>query len=600
MPSVTFDRDAARRKYAAERDKRVRSDGNQQYVRLGGEFEDYLTDPYTPFVERDPVTDHVTFAFIGAGFAGLLTGARLKEAGVEDVRIIDKAGDFGGTWYWNRYPGAMCDTASLVYMPLLEETGYMPTEKYAHGPEIWEHCRRIARQYGLYENALFHTSVTSLSWDETGCYWRIGTDRGDFFTAQFVGIGLGPLNVAKLPRLLGIRSFQGHAFHTSRWDYAYTGGTPVGRPLDKLTDKRVAIIGTGATAVQCVPEVARTARELYVFQRTPSSIDARDNGPIEPEWFKTIATPGWQKRWIENFTLNWEGVSGLTSEEIEDLVQDGWTDLGRRMRQALTGVPREELTPERLQEAYEAADFAKMDAIRSRVDALLDDPVTAANLKAWYRQLCKRPCFHDEYLQAFNRPNVHLIDTDGRGVERISSRGVVAAGKEYEIDLIIYATGFEYGTEFTGRAGFDMIGRRGIRLSEHWAKGIRTLHGLHVHNFPNAYFVQLAQGASLGSNVPHNFVDASQTIATVVSHAMKSASRVVEASEEDEHEWVSSLVPRSIGGGDECTPGYYNNEGMPLDPALNQALGYPKGPTAFFKLLDEWRNNGRFEGLVFE
>ncbi len=323
-----IDKDALRQKYLEERDKRLRPDGNEQYLRIAGQLAHYLEDPYTPFVERAPKTDHVTFAFVGGGFAGLVTGARLVEAGVTDVRIVEKGGDFGGTWYWNRYPGAQCDTASMVYMPLLEETGHRPTEKYAHAPEILEQCRRIGTQFGLYDNALFHTEVTDLTWEAAHSRWRIRTNRGDSFTAQFIGMGTGPLHVPKLPGIPGIESFKGHSFHTSRWDYAYTGGDPSGAPLDKLADKRVAIIGTGATAVQCVPHLARACRELLVFQRTPSSVDVRANVPIDPEWFAQIATPGWQQRWLENFTANQAGF-GMAEE---DLVQDGWTDLSRRIR----------------------------------------------------------------------------------------------------------------------------------------------------------------------------------------------------------------------------------------------------------------------------
>jgi thioredoxin reductase len=320
-----IDKAALRQKYLAERDKRLRSDGNNQYLRLTGVFADYLQDPYTEVKPRPPCTDHVTFAFIGGGFAGLVTGARLVEAGVTDVRIIEKGGDFGGTWYWNRYPGAQCDTASMIYMPLLEETGHMPSEKYAHAPEILAHCQRIGRQYGLYDKALFHTEVQSLVWQADQQRWRITTQRGDDFTARFVGMGTGPLHVPKLPGIPGIEGFKGHAFHTSRWDYAYTGGDPLGAPLDRLADKRVAIIGTGATAVQCIPHLARACKKLYVCQRTPSSVDVRANAPIDPAWFSGIATPGWQQRWLENFTDNQAG-GGAT----EDLVQDGWTDLSRQ------------------------------------------------------------------------------------------------------------------------------------------------------------------------------------------------------------------------------------------------------------------------------
>ncbi|SDL32295.1 Predicted flavoprotein CzcO associated with the cation diffusion facilitator CzcD [Nonomuraea maritima] len=587
---------ALRRKYREERDKRLRPDGNDQYIRLTGRFAHYLDDPYTPVTERDPKTDHVTVAFIGGGFAGLVTGARLKEAGVEDVRIVEKGGDFGGTWYWNRYPGAQCDTASFVYMPLLEETGHMPSEKYAHGPEILEHCRRIGKHYGLYDNALFHTEVLDLTWDERRSRWTIRTNRGDAFTAQFVAMGIGPLHVPKLPGIPGIDDFAGHSFHTSRWDYAYTGGDPTGAPLDGLADKRVAVIGTGATAVQCVPHLARACKELYVFQRTPSSVDVRDNHPIDPEWFATIATPGWQQRWLENFTANQAG--GLADD---DLVMDGWTDIARRYRSRIRAIPPEELNQAAMLAAFEDADFEKMEEIRARVDSVVRDPETARALKAWYRQLCKRPCFHDEYLQAFNVPGTHLVDTDGEGVTRITERGVVAAGREYEVDCIIYASGFEVGTDYTRRAGYDLVGRDGVTLSEHWADGMRTLHGIHVHGFPNAFLVQPTQGANLISNIPHNLTEAGRTIAAVVKHALDHGNAQVEPSKEAEDGWVELLLTGAgpLLGSPDCTPGYYNNEGQ--DPGRKGRLnvGHPHGAMAYFAYIDGWRRSGDFTGLQF-
>lgn len=601
MAIAEIDKEALRRRYDEERDKRLRSDGARQYIGMTGRFAHFLEDPYQPVVDRPPVTDDVTFAFVGGGFAGLLVGAGLKKAGVEDVRILDRAGDFGGTWYWNRYPGAMCDTASLVYMPLLEETGHMPSEKYAHGPEILEHCRRIGRHFGLYDHALFHTEVTGLAWDADRRRWVVTTDRGDRFTAQFVGIGTGPFPVPKLPGLEGIDDFEGHSFHTSRWDYAYSGGDPSGTPMELLADKRVAIVGTGATAVQCVPELARTAQELFVFQRTPSSVDVRGNGPLDPEWFASIATPGWQQRWLENFTANWEGITGRPADDLEDLVQDGWTDLARRVRAVLATIPPGELSLERALEAYEDADFAKMEEIRARVDALVEDPRTAAALKAWYRQLCKRPCFHDEYLQAYNRPNVHLVDTDGKGVERITARGVVANGVEHPVDCIVYGSGFATSWGFdTDSARFDLVGRGGRRLSEHWRDGMRTLHGLHVNGFPNAFVVQLPQGAYLVSNVPHNFVESAKTVAAVVSHVRRNGYRVAEATAAAEREWVTFLMENGRTFGNEtCTPGYYNNEGQPRGERERHIVGYPGGASAFFALMEEWRSAGTFEGLAF-
>ncbi len=594
---TTTDIDSLKQKYAQERAKRLRPDGNAQYLQLKDQLAHYLDDPYTPLVERAPKTDHVTVAFIGGGFAGLVTGARLKEAGVDDVRIIEKGGDFGGTWYWNRYPGAQCDTASFVYMPLLEETGHMPTEKYAHAPEILEHCQRIGKQYGLYDNALFHTEVTDLEWDSGRSAWIVRTNRGDEFTAQFLAMGTGPLHVPKLPGIPGIESFQGHSFHTSRWDYHYTGGDPQGAPMENLADKRVAIIGTGATAVQCIPHLARACGELFVFQRTPSSVDVRANRPTDPEWFAEIATPGWQQRWLENFTAIQTG--GLAEE---DLVMDGWTDLARRVRDKIMSLPPEDFTPEGMMAAFEDSDFEKMSEIRARVDGIVEDPETAEGLKAWYRQLCKRPCFHDEYLQAYNEPSTHLIDTDGKGVERITEDAVVVAGVEYPVDCIIYASGFEVGTDYTRRAGYDATGLDGRTLSEHWIDGMRTKHGMHVHGFPNLFIVQVSQGANLISNVPHNFVEGGKTVALMVSHALDNGHREIEVTKEAEDAWMELLLggPNlGIIGSADCTPGYYNNEGQPGGVGREWFVGYPGGATAYFQYIDAWRSKGDFEGLEF-
>jgi cyclohexanone monooxygenase len=601
--SPALDRQALRAKYRQERDKRLRPDGSGQYVRLAGQLSHYLTDPYTERKPREPRRDHVAFAFIGGGFAGLVTSARLVEAGVRDVRVIEKGGDFGGTWYWNRYPGAQCDTASFVYMPLLEETGHMPSEKYARGPEILEHCRRIGRQYGLYDQALFHTEVTALAWNPAQARWNVRTHRGDEFTAQFVGVGPGGLHVPKLPGIPGLETFQGHSFHTSRWDYGYTGGDPSGAPLSKLADKRVAIIGTGATAVQCVPHLAAACKELFVFQRTPSSVDVRNNQPTDPAWFATIATPGWQQRWLENFTANQTGAAAAA-----DLVMDGWTELTRRIRERIAQLPPAERTPQKMLQAFEDSDFEKMDQIRSRVDTIVHDHETAQKLKAWYRQLCKRPCFHDEYLQAYNNPRTHLIDTDGKGVERITERAVVVAGKEYEVDCIIYASGFEVGyavgdtdlgTVATDRMGFDPVGRDGVPLSRHWASGMRSKHGIHVHGVPNLFLVQPTQGANLISNVPHNLTESGKTIAVIVKHVLERGLRSVEVSKAAEDAWLELLLSgagRMLGSRD-CTPGYYNNEGQPPGPAARLNVGYPQGASMYFRYLERWRSSGAFEGL---
>jgi len=597
--SEPIDHEALRAKYRSERDKRLRADGNEQYLQPVGRFASLLEDPYTARVERVPLTDEVTVAVIGGGFSGLVTGARLRQAGIDDVRIIEGGGDVGGAWYWNRYPGAMCDTAAMVYLPLLEETGHMPTQKYVFAPEIFAHARRIATHFGLYDNALFSTQVTSLEWDEPTSRWIIHTDRGDRIRARFVSMGTGPLHRPKLPGIPGIETFAGPSFHTSRWDYGFTGGDPAGSPMTNLADRRVGIIGTGATAVQCIPRLARDCKELFVFQRTPSSIDIRNNHEIDPEWFGTLE-PGWQQKWLVNFaTLQTGGFAD------EDLVKDGWTDISKRIRDrviANMAAGGAGFGPEAMLKAYEDSDDEKMIEIRARVDAIVGDPATAEALKPWYRQLCKRPCFHDEYLQAYNEPGAHLVDTDGKGVERIDETGVWVGGVHYELDCLIFASGFEVGTETARRSGFETTGRDGLTLTERWAEGMQSLHGIHVHGFPNLFIVGPSQGANLISNITQNLTEAGETIATIIAHGLATGAEQIEVDPAAEQDWVRLLEgnPRAFIGSPDCTPGYYNNEGRPIGrrERLNGS-GYPDGAVAYFQYIDQWRDSGEFAGLEF-
>ncbi|MEO8811309.1 MAG: NAD(P)/FAD-dependent oxidoreductase [Caulobacteraceae bacterium] len=587
-----FDPASLKARYRAERDRRLRGDGNQQYREIAGQFAHYLDDPYvTPGFARAPLFDEVEVVVIGGGFGGLLAGARLRQAGVHDIRVIEKGGDFGGTWYWNRYPGAACDVESYIYLPLLEEIGYLPVEKYSRAPEILAHSRAIGEKFDLYRNACFQTEVTDLAWDEAAARWIVSTNRGDAMRARFVVMANGPLHRPKLPGIPGVETFAGHSFHTSRWDYAYTGGDSSGG-LTGLADKRVGIIGTGATAVQCVPHLGAAARELFVFQRTPSSIDVRANRPTDPDWAASLE-PGWQKARMDNFNIL---VSGGFQEE--DLVADGWTDIIRNLLLLARTRPEGGAAGAGGGDLLQLADFRKMEQIRARVDASVEDIATAEALKPWYNQFCKRPCFHDDYLATFNRPNVHLVDTAGRGVDEITPKGVVVAGREYPLDCLIYATGFEVGTAYTRRSGYEVHGRGGRTLTGKWADGVATLHGMHTREFPNLFiFSNMQSGFTV--NFPHMMDEQSRHMAWIVGQCADRGVRTVEASQAAEEAWVETIVSLAVMRqkfAEECTPGYYNNEGKPSPLAVRNGF-YGAGPVAFAKLLEDWRAEGTLAGL---
>jgi len=590
---LPFDPDALRARYRQERDKRLRPDGNDQYREITGALSGYLDDPHVePGFAREALDEEPLVAIIGGGFSGMLAAVRLLEAGIDDLRVIETGGDFGGTWYWNRYPGVQCDIESYIYLPLLEELGYVPKEKYSYGPEIRAHAQAIGRHYGLYEKALFQTRLVGMRWDEASARWILSTSREDRIAARFVVMALGPLSRPKLPGIPGIESFEGHSFHTSRWDYAYTGGDTRGN-LTGLRGRRVGLIGTGATAVQCVPHLGEWAEHLYVFQRTPSSIDVRGNRPTDPEWAKALE-PGWQQRRIDNFSIL---VSGGFQEV--DLVSDGWTDIIRNLSGLADTSGGLGGSPEELAAKVELADFQKMEQIRARVDSLVKDPTTAEALKPWYRQFCKRPCFHDDYLPTFNRPNVTLVDTGGKGVERIGRSAVVVAGRAYEVDCLIYATGFEVGTDYTRRAGCEIVGREGLSLTSKWAKGVSTFHGLQSRGFPNCFFMGGIQ-SGVTPNFTELYTEQSRHIAYVIERGLGRGARVIETSEQAEADWVRAIFESAAFSQDfqlSCTPGYYNNEGRPGEGPGWFGGNYGGGAKAFFEILSKWRDREDLAGL---
>ena len=590
-----FDPDALAQRYAAERDKRIRADAEAQFVQLSHDSpftNKYLEDdPYCKALDRAPLKDQREVIVIGGGWVGMLTAARLVEAGISDVRIVESGGDFGGTWYWNRYPGAQCDIESYSYLPLLEETGYVPKLRFSYASEIYEHAQRIGRHFDLYKDAVFQTWVTELRWLEDESMWLVATNRGDEMRARHVCLGTGPANRPRLPGIPGVGKFKGHSFHTCRWDYDYTGGGPDGG-LTGLADKTVAIIGTGATAVQCVPALGEGAKQLYVFQRTPSSVDVRNNAETDPEWAKNLK-PGWQKERQKKF-----GEAFLGGPIDPAFADDGWTRLTRNVTE-LTNQ-----TAGKVPGLLQIADFKTMEEIRGLVDDTVKDPDVAEKLKAYYNQFCKRPTFNDFYLDTFNRPNVELVDVSAtQGVEAITENGIIANDKEYAVDCIVYASGFEITSSYERRLGIPIFGIGGESIYEHWREGMRTMHGLMVSGFPNLFLCGGGFVFQLGANYAHGIdVQAGHvayTITELGSRGVKAANVSITA----EERWIADQLETKGGGfvlggsPDTCTPGYYNQEGTTQRYRDVRRETYSKGVGAYMKLLRQWREDGKLEGL---
>ena len=590
-----FDPEVLSQRYASERDKRIRNDAEEQFEQLSHDSpfaNKYLeSDPYCKTSDRSPLKDRCEVIVVGGGWVGMLTAARLNQAGIADIRIIESGSDFGGTWYWNRYPGAQCDIESYSYLPLLEETGYVPKLRFSYASEIYEHAQRIGKHFDLYKSAVFQTWVTEILWLEDECLWLIKTNRGDEMLARHVCLGTGAANRPRLPGIPGIEKFRGHSFHTCRWDYDYTGGGPEGG-LIGLADKTVAIIGTGATAVQCIPALGESAKQLYVFQRTPSSVDARNNAETDPEWASNLK-PGWQKDRQKKF-----GEAFLGGPIDPAFADDGWTRLTRNVAELANQ------TGGKLPNLLQMADFKTMEEIRGIVDDTVRDPEIAEKLKAYYNQFCKRPTFNDFYLDTFNRRNVELVDVSAtRGVEKITENGIVASGKEYCVDCIVYASGFEITSSYERRLGIPVFGIGGKSIYDHWQGGMRTMHGLMVSGFPNLFLCGGGFVFQLGANYAHGIdVQAEHvayTISELTSRGVKSANVTFEA---EEH-WIADQLETKGGGfvlggaSETCTPGYYNQEGTTKRYRNVRRETYSKGVGAYIKLLREWRKNGELQGL---
>ncbi|KAF3011718.1 hypothetical protein E8E14_009876 [Neopestalotiopsis sp. 37M] len=590
--SLGFDPEVLSKRYAAEKNARLEPGHKSTYRHaLKSGLSHFLDDPWSDSrIIRDPVIATHEAVIVGGGYGGLLMAVRLLEAGINDILIVEKGSDFGGTWYWNRYPGAQCDIESYIYMPLQEELGYVAKEKYARGPELYQHARNIGNKYNLYDKTLFQTEVKSFKWEDEASIWTVETQRGDKLQAQWIIPAAGPLHTPKFPGVPGIEDFEGASFHTCRWDYNYSRGTHYGN-LTGLSDKRVAIVGTGASAIQVVPRVGEWAKHLYVFQRTPSSVDVRNNRATDPDWARSLK-PGWQQARMDNFNCI---VSGVPTDV--DMVKDKWTEISRAVAGGF-GAGDDTVDVAQLAAKMQLADYQQMEKIRARVQHLVKDPDAAEALKPWYNQFCKRPCFHDEYLQTFNRPNVTLVNTHGRGVEAVTKKGIIANGKEIELDCIIYATGFEWQQEWSHQTGTQIYGRKGLTITEKWADGVSTFHGWGINGFPNLLMVSIAQSGST-PNYVHSANYMSQHFAYIVKSCKDRGIRTIEPSPEAEEAWVQEILKVGAPRAQflkECTPGYYNEEGKMSDK-VTRANPYGGGGVQYLNILTEWRKEDKMAGL---
>ncbi|KAF8417842.1 hypothetical protein EV426DRAFT_638679 [Tirmania nivea] len=616
-------------KYQQERAKRLRPEGNSQFVELTtvSKLKNFESDPWLQVDKEDGnrtggtinAPKRCKYLIIGAGFGGLLFAVRLLQAGIniEDLWIVDSAGGYGGTWYWNRYPGLMCDVESYIYMPLLEEMEYMPLHKYSYGPELRGYAEKIAAKWKLRKNTLFRTEASTMTWDDNEKEWVVEmlrqhtskSKRQFTLRSQYVFLTSGILSVPKMPRIPGLENFQGHHFHTSRWDYTYTGGSPKDPSMNDLRDKKVGIIGTGATAVQLIPELAKWAKELYVFQRTPSTVNTRGQCPTDPDWWKKeVANKrGWQKERVDNFSAH---MSKVTPLPAVDLVDDQWT---KGCFHALLGTPGF-LTPEAIPAhiaSLQALDLPNQERARSRVEEVVKDKDTAEKLKPWYYSWCKRPCFHDEYLSSFNLPNVKLIDTDGKGVERVTENGVVALEQQIDLDLLIFSTGYRPPSDGSpsSRAGISITGRTQT-MDEKWAEGAGTLHGVITRGFPNLFLTgpyQTGATANWTAVLDQLAIHTAYIVSEAEAKATKKRRKVtIEPTVEGEENWSMQIMSRagSLAAVAGCTPGYINREGdadrvTTMEEQMKAAKSaiWGHGVLDYNSVIEGWRTQGGLEGL---
>jgi cation diffusion facilitator CzcD-associated flavoprotein CzcO len=399
--------------------------------------------------------------------------------------------------------------------------------------------------------------------------------------------------------------------HTGRWNYNISGGSPEDWTLSGLKGKKVGIVGTGASAVQCIPELARFADQLYVFQRTPSGVDERGQTATDPVAWKQITS---NEGWWRARNVNWCGR--LAGHAFKDNgVKDRWSE-SRAFKYLAGGQHDKPYTPEQIPHLVGvalASDAQRAERVRQRVDQVVEDKDTASALKAWNPIWCKRPCFHDEYLPTFNLPHVTLVDTNARGIECVNARGIVAGGKQYDLDIIIWSTGFRSVSRNMGEPSQNAdvsISALGNTLAELWAKhGATTLHGFVTPWMPNMILSGPAQTA-ICANVTYSTDSMARHCAYIISETLSRAQdpgrATVIAAPEAAEAWAGHIVSRSafLAPIAVCGPSHFNDEGALRAWSPEQlmkaqrGMTYPAGILAYVDILEHWRRGGGLEGLI--
>ena len=426
---------------------------------------------------------------VGAGFAGLYMHHRLRALGLSSIGI-EAADDVGGTWWWNRYPGARCDIRSLDYSYSFDadlEQEWDWSEKYATQPEILAYVNHVADRFDLRRDIRFDTRMTSARWNESASEWTVDTDHGDRWTAQFLVMAVGALSAAKEPEIEDIASFKGSILHTSRWPH---------EGVD-FTGKRVAVIGTGSSGIQSIPLIAQQARQLTVFQRTPNFAVPAQNGPLDPEVVATL-----KRRYREHRAEQRVSYGGVVSPSSEQSAHEVAPDERTRRFDAIweEGMLFGFLGSFNDVMIDPAANAVVADYLRDRIRSIVTDPVTAELLcPKSYPVGAKRLCLDTGYFETFNRSNVALVDLQSTPITRLVPTGVETTESLHEFDAIVFATGFD---AMTGPLlAPEIFGNDGKTLRDEWSAGPRTYLGLTTHGFPNMFMITAPGSPSVMTNM---------------------------------------------------------------------------------------------------